>query len=532
MNVSKYPLMAILLIAPMKAAHSEDPSDFNDASEEGGIRITDIIETGVKGIPGCIDYCVVGICTHIVIELLDIEIIISPKVQHNTQEFLVSAYRAQHQQPWEEWREVFGSVQADVADGIFGVLSSEGRVGGYGTYTEEHQENDRQAPYKEVDIIGHPLSLLPTLFNNGEITSTAPSALQDAIEVENAPVDGNSSDSDSDSDAEDSIGEWLCRHNDFPWCDDDVQGNGDEDKPIDEEYKEANEAASQEVDTNGFPAVFMNPEILDVFSYQDTISKIGESVNDVSEALDYLSQMQNAIQTDSFGIGVSFGGASILCPNSVLPFTPYYLSALDTISWRLPWADVLTHYDGIGLAMIPLISDRPVIGTPNGFTDTPGLGDGTWGALYPRTGFVRNEHDGKVGSVVAQRAIDLVLANKGADHTGYVGAIFDPGFPTSEDYRHIPYVYHASGIEGGVWQPIFPMPSYSCTNTLYKPKTTSDISDDKSAPKSVDQRYMWAFWRRYECCLSRRGEFLLDVDFDPLCIDGLELSDPNKSYEE
>lgn len=459
-----------------------------------GLTTADLIDTGVKGIPGCIGYCVTGICTHIKFGFLSVKIIISPMIAHNTPEFVVSAYRAQGQQPWVEWRKVFGKAQSTLADDLFNLVSKQGQLGGYGTYTEEVKEYDKQAPFKEVDINGHPLSLLPSILSNGRITFRPPVKLDSAIQIEQTNQNGSSNNNNNSND----------------------------------KYSEAQNSATQIVGTQGMPAVFMDPKILDVFSYADTINQIGSTVDQVSQVMDYFSSMQDLVGGGAFSVSVQFSTDHMLCPNVVLPFTPYYLSALDTLSWRIPWADVLRHSGDIARGMVPFTSDRPVIGTGSG--GTPAMGEGTWGGLYPRMGFVRNEHDGKVGAVVSQRALDLMLANRGQDNFGHP-MVFDPGFPSAPDWHVIPYEYHSTGIQGGVWQAVFPKPSYQCTSSLYKDMTLADMAHDQSAPTSKDQHYIWAFWRRYECCMNLRGMFVAAVRIGPICLTPEKVDDPKVGFE-
>ncbi|MGE0116229.1 MAG: TraU family protein [Steroidobacteraceae bacterium] len=460
------------------------------AAPVGGIKIADLVETGINGIPGCINYCITGICVHLQYSLFTVTVIISPRIAHNTAEFTVSSFRAQGQQPWIEWRRVFGRVQAGLADGIFGLLSGTGRLGGYGTYTEEHQENDRQAPFKEVDINGHPLAMLPDLLNQG------------------GGAGGGGT----------------------------PEGPPEGAQPTEEQqYSEAETEAGSMVDVSDFGAMFMNPEILDVFSYVDTFNQMGNMAGEVTEVMDYFSQisdmtsaMENSDAVGGSG-GVEFRIEDLLCESTVTPFMPYYLSAIDTLSWRVPWADVFTHFLDIGAGMVPFMSNRPVIGTSDGL---PGLGGGTWGGLYPRMGFVRNEHDGKVGAVVSQRALDLILAENGNDQFGHF-SISSPGFPRTPEYHVIPYRFRSEGVEGGVWQKVYPKPSYQCSPSVYQDKTVGDIAIDDSAPRSLsqNQNYIWVFWRRYQCCMQHRGIFAAAAPIPPICIIGDNVDDPDTGFE-
>lgn len=460
--------------------------------DASGFTILDLVDSGVKGLPGCINYCVVGVCIHLRIRLQSVQIIVSPRIEHNTPEFVVSSFAAGRQQPWMEWREVFGPAQEQASNGILDLVTSAGRVGGYGSYMEEFGTFDQQAPFKEVDIIGHPMSLLPILLANGDISNRMPRSLNES----NAIDEMN-------------------------------QANEDPPSPL-EEFNDAMDSANEIVDTAGFPAVFLDPALLSVFSYMETANQIRDTVNTVSEAMDMLQQMSDLLDSPP-GISGKFKADYWMCPNQVLPFTPYYLSSMDLFGWRLGIPDRLFHAGDIAHAMVPFASHRKVIGTPAG--GMPGLGEGTWGGLYPRNGFVRNSHDGKVASVTAQRGLDLLLARRGQDHTGHV-TLFNPGFPNRNDLRVVPYVFQSSGIVGGVWQPVFPSPKYQCTTSLYRDKTVGDIANDRSAPRSNKLRYAWAFWRRYNCCMQRRGNLISSTNIPPVCLTGDIVTDPQAGSEE
>lgn len=481
---------AVVLLAAMLST----PSMTLGAGENrSGFSILDLVDSGVKGLPGCLNYCVVGVCVHLRIRLLSVQVLISPRVEHNTPEFVVSSYAAGRQQPWMEWREIFGPAQEAFSNGMLSLIADVGRMGGYGTYQEEPGLYDRQELFKEVDIVGHPLSMLPILLANGDISDRMPKATNDSNLVELQD-----------------------------------QQNQQPDPSSLDSFNEAMESANDIVDTAGFPAVFLDPALLRVFSYMETANQVRDSVNTVSEAMNLLQEVADLISSPP-GISGGFKTDYLMCPNQVLPFTPYYLSSNDLFGWRLGIPDRLFHAGDIAKAMAPFMSNRKVLGTADG--GLPGLGEGTWAGLYPRMGFVRNSHDGKVASVTAQRGLDLLLAKRGKDHTGHV-TLFSPGFINRKDVRVLPYEFNSSGITGGMWQAVFPRPRYQCTNNLYRDKTIADIANDRSAPRSSKLRYAWAFWRRYNCCLQRRGNLIESINFPPICLTGDLLSDPAEGEEE
>lgn len=483
-------LRVAMLTAALSTAITSAPARAAAGEDQSGFTILDLVESGVKGLPACLGYCIVGVCTHLKISLFSVKIIISPRVEHNTPEFVVSTYAAARQQPWMEWREVFGPAQEAASDGMFSLISPTGNLGGYGTYQEEQRIYDRQEIYKEADIIGHPLSMLPILFANGSVSTKTPAATQQSNMIE----------------MQDQL---------------EQEASGEEEPSTLDTYNDAMESANDIVDTAGFPAVFLDPALLKVFSYMETANQIQDTVNTVSEALDMLQSVADLVNSPP-GLGASFDVDYYMCPNSVLPFTPYYLSSNDLFGWRLGIPDRIFHAPDIVASIVPFMADRKVVGTAEG--GLPGLGQGTWSVLYPRTGFVRNSHDGKVASVVAQRAIDLLLADNGEDHVGHV-TLFSPGFPDQDDLKVVPYQYSASGVSGGVWQAVFPKSRYQCSNNLYQDKKFSDIAIDNSAPRGAKLRYAWTFWRRYNCCLQRKGSLIASTSIPPICLSADPIAD-------
>lgn len=486
-------MMPVILAILILTLASTNTSYAIGGEDTSGMNTINLVDAGVKGIPDCINYCVVGVCVHLRIRLFSVSIYVSPRVEHNTPEFVVSTFRAVEQQPWMEWREVFSSAQNAASNGVLSLITNDGRMGGYGAYTEEHGIYDRQEVFKEVDINGNPLSMLPILLSRGGDIDTG--SMPPATRMSNLI---------------------------------EIFSRGDDEDGEQDEFNEAMDTANEIVDTAGFPAIFLDPALLRVFSYMDTANQIRDSVNTVTESLSMLSQIADLANSPpgiSGGLRVDY----LMCPNSVIPFTPYYLSSNDLFGWRLGIPDRIFHAGDIARSMIPFMGNRMIVGSPDG--GMPGLGEGNWSPLYPRTGFVRNSHDGKVGSVTAQRAIDLLLGNRGRDNRGYT-MLFSPSFPTSNDLSIVPYRYSSAGVEGGVWQELFPTPSYQCTTSLYQDKSVVDIANDRSAPRSTEGRYAWAFWRRYNCCLQRRGNLIASTSIPPICLSANAVPEPQAGSEE
>ncbi|WP_137512945.1 TIGR03756 family integrating conjugative element protein, partial [Escherichia coli] len=97
-------------------------------------------------------------------------------------------------------------------------------------------------------------------------------------------------------------------------------------------------------------------------------------------------------------IGGSIPGYS--CDSAATPLFPYYLSTLDSVSWRL----------GVPEMAYPeaLIPGKREIGAQSR--------GAMWGNLYPRSGFVTQQDGGKAAAVVAQRVADIITRT-GQVHT-------------------------------------------------------------------------------------------------------------------
>jgi integrating conjugative element protein (TIGR03756 family) len=174
----------------------------------------------------------------------------------------------------------------------------------------------------------------------------------------------------------------------------------------------------------------------------------------------------------------SFG---YVCPGAGVPYTPYFLSVLDSLAWRHNVPESLYPE-----ALIPGLREIGSLLTMD-----------LWGAVYPRGGFLHQTDDHKAAAVVAQRAGDIVT-RRVQPHV-YRPLIARAGMG-----------YWPAGrlIEGdastGRWQELTPTLSPTCTVFPHlRPLRQAHQGD-----------YAWALWRPYRCC-ERRGQVLLgSIDFN------------------
>ena len=84
-------------------------------------------------------------------------------------------------------------------------------------------------------------------------------------------------------------------------------------------------------------------------------------------------------------------GVEFLCKSEAQSFSPYFVSTLDAIGWRLGVTELI--YPATFIPGLREIGDWPL---------------NTWGSVHPRQGFLNTSEDPKAAAVCAQRAADIV----------------------------------------------------------------------------------------------------------------------------
>ncbi len=167
----------------------------------------------------------------------------------------------------------------------------------------------------------------------------------------------------------------------------------------------------------------------------------------------------------------------LFCQSVSRPGKPYYQSALDTAAWR----------------MAPLESVLPDALLP-GRREIGASAMQSWGAVYPRSGFVTQQNPAKAAAVIAQRSCDIVIGPRRL----HLRLALEAPAP----YTTVPNRLDERDATTGMWQMISPKIDTRCE--LFG-------SDDPSwhlGRIDGSRAFVWNLWRPYECC-EPRGELYL-----------------------
>lgn len=172
----------------------------------------------------------------------------------------------------------------------------------------------------------------------------------------------------------------------------------------------------------------------------------------------------------------------LLCQSVSQPGKRYYQSALDALAWRVA----------------PFESTRPEALVP-GRREIGSSIAGSWGAVYPRSGFVTQQSPAKAAAVIAQRACDIVVGPR-LQHVAFE-------LESPEPYTTVPTYLDERDPATGLWQMISPKIDRTCgLFGLGDPNWDVGRIDESRAS-------IWNLWRPYECCEPRGQIYLGAVHF-------------------
>ena len=225
-----------------------------------------------------------------------------------------------------------------------------------------------------------------------------------------------------------------------------------------------------------------------------------------------------------------------LCRSQAKPLFPYYRSVQDILEWR-----------NNGIESLRVESVTP------GLREIGSWPGNSWGAIYPRNGFVMQSDDAKAAAVTVQRAADIVTqpdqvrvyvpfgytghrrvqhgdskastatacANSGGIWQTSKGPAADPNCARDQTVQECLKTPAArlSNTRGRCRQQtqMAWMPAINERNASWQmisPKTQSrcetfgSMANWSSGKTSRDGGYAWNLWRPYECCAPGKGKFI------------------------
>lgn len=197
----------------------------------------------------------------------------------------------------------------------------------------------------------------------------------------------------------------------------------------------------------------------------------------------------NVLFKGSHSVGHPAAGFFV-CPSVASPFDLYHADGLDAISFRFYIPEMF--YPEAWVPGMREIGDWPL---------------NTWGAVYPRGGFVTSAEEPKAAAVVAQRCGDFVT-RPGQPHVYW--NLRSYGIEDIGGYRvWLPDPLYEGDCTTGMWQMLTPVMMQGCEVFGH-----NDLGNSWAKGKMAqDGNYAFALWRPYKCCEIKGEELLFDIDF-------------------
>ena len=545
-------MLALIALTVSVNVQAEPPLD-NEGIQDvfqsrEGFTSVDIVTSSMQAIKGCLNFCIVKICTAIkyegdfIVVMVPIgappvpvpvpvpipTIVFTPKWRHNLPEYVVSVYKQPEDHPWKEWGLSVGRAEKTLQTGILetasaiemlaaGLNPAEVIVGGNDSLgQEEGTFTGHDYMFREASVIGHPLVILPEILNpdvdeppgngngnNGDHTRSGAAELNGGIDVDCA---------------DDAIGVARERCGFQDNRNKKKQGNNDA----------AASAALKEITQSDTLSLMQNPDFRNGMGVLGMVDSMLDVVNTVTGPLDEINKL--TLGLSSFvNPGLLLQGAEavvpgfvptsvmklsidkMMCSSPIEAMTPYYSSALDSVLWRggsmvgaaTLFPEALTYKHDVNLTNI-------------------GMSEEKWGPLFPRTGSIYHHNAFKASSLFALRALDIVMRPSGTVQTMM---------------PHIKIETPMEKPEGaldsyGLWQPLYPNPEGMCYSSLAHEGIKKAAINNNGQEKVIAQRpytfesgatdmegvYAWAYWGAYECCSSDEGLDIVEVDIPDICL--------------
>jgi hypothetical protein len=425
-------LAALLLIAaPASTAPFVDPGKKYTTSEM-------IVDT-LKGLRQCLKYCLLGIEIRVRYTGFTVEVYLVPRVEHHLVALHAMTSDRFPKEAYIEWAALVGALQKQLLDrmaqvvppvlGLSPIVESNGGPTRYSHYGHHQSTN-----FKEAEFMGHPVAILPALVDkNGDMTADT---YTQGGTGGSGPGGGGS--------GIDGVGFTLAWGSWAQNC-----------------FQDPNACAQA-------PA-FPGAQVASAFDLGEALHTIIAAVQasgvDFKFIANTLYEIANAM-ADHAGLGGGVKMDRLLCPNDVDYFFPYYLSGVDALFWRSGWP--ITDAAHTTTLFNPFSGDRV------------GRAGETWGHVYPRHGFLNNDHPGRVAPVIAYRGAQLLA---------------DPSVKLRPK-RTTAYAH-------GDWQNLSPVPTTYCAANIA----------DLPTPIDPEGGYAHNIWPIFQCPLSEIGVLIAFIPY-------------------
>lgn len=439
------------------------------AKDEVGFLTPQIITSGLAAIPNCLGYCVIGTEIRMTMTLKGPKFFATPIVRHYSPDFVVMSQNHNGHQPWVEYNmllaQPFRIVQSVAANIIMpGIIEVGGGQSQFTNYGATQSLN-----FKEADVVGNPLVILTHILHNFKWSPKKISSITGETVDPSATNSGSGSGLNSGG----ALASWNQCTGDLSACASNAAHQGMD--------KIADMILKQLIAAIGIPDIFFDAmKVYDIYMQL----KAGQ------ELLALIKDIQSVLQFSGLGFGIV--ADYYACPNQVMPFMPAYSSSVDALTYRSSWPinDPLALIE-IGSGLTEFAAGAGTVIQPsNSSLDSLG----SWGLMYPRSGFINHDVDYKIGTVIAARAVDIVT--NGAAHAMSPHISLNPGLKRK-----------SSKIG---YQLLHPRSTTSCNLNI---ANTISASDNNSRGN-----YAWQAWQQYQCPLSKKGILISRIMFAPICI--------------
>lgn len=431
----------LLLSTPTPADFAPDPGQKYNTGQ--------LIGRTLGALPACLKYCLLGIEIRLRYTGYSVEVYFVPRVEHHMAALHGMASDRFPKEAYIEWARTVGEIQKQLLDkmaavvpaafNLPGVSESSGGQTRYGQYGDHQSTN-----FKEVEFMGHPVAILPALIDGNGMLSVG------------TLLGGSGSWGSADQGAGGGGGGGSTAISGF------IQQWSDWARGC---FTQPNNCSMGPT----FPADL-------IYQYFDIAATIQQVAGMAQGVMDFLKMARTIREItgeigqknwkDNFGVGFGVKMDRLLCLNDIKLFFPYYLSGPDALFWRSGWP--ITDAPHTLTMLNPLSTDR--IGRTGEL----------WGHVYPRHGFVNNDHPGRVAPTLSYRGAHLL---------GDESVQLRPKLTTWQAY--------------GDWQSISPQPTGYCEANIA----------DLPTPIDAEGGYGYNIWPRYECPLSTIGTFFAFIPF-------------------